>query len=106
MLLGLIVGGLGVLFGLAVTIGHALDGQARDSAWQRIATSRRINQLKERELEEIELALQLREDDLHRRERRVDLREQVLLQREHTLEQLERELGDGEVGPSLPDVAS
>jgi len=91
MLLGLIVGGLGVLFGLAVAIGHALDRQARYFAWERIATSRQINQLNARELEQKELALHVWEDELHLRQRRLDHREQDLMDVDHQLEQLERE---------------
>ncbi len=47
----LIIGAIGVWFGLAVAIGHALDRRARDAAWHRIATSRRIGEESARRLE-------------------------------------------------------
>ena len=95
-----ILGGLGILIGVAVVTGTALDRHAREHAWQRIASARRRNMQKARELQETELALQLQETDLDRRERRVDLREHCLYERELAIESLERELRgqDGDAG--------
>lgn len=93
-MLGTIIGGVGVLFGLAVAVHHTLDRHARTAAWQRIATSRRINQLATRDLEERELALQVREDALDHRERRLDQRSQRLVEREDLLERRELTLHD------------
>jgi hypothetical protein len=86
---------IGVLLGLAITIGHALDRQARSAAWERIATSRRTNQEKARELEEYQLVLQVREDELERREQRVNVRERAIEEREHLVEKRERTLPGG-----------
>lgn len=102
----LIVGGLGVLFGLAVLVGHGLDREARDSAWQRIASARRANHEAARELEEREHLLQVWEDALDRRERRLDHREQQALEREDLLERMERQLRVAPPAESEPGLAS
>lgn len=86
---GVVAGGLGVLFGLSVLIGHGLDRQARDAAWGRIATSRRINQETAQALQRKELDLQLLESELDRREQRVDLAEESLARREELLREIE-----------------
>lgn len=89
-----------MLFGLAVLAGHALDRESRDAAWGRIATARRTNDLRARELDAKALALHVWEDSLEQRERRVDQREEMLMRREDLLEQLEQELRDGPDGPA------
>ena len=88
--MGVIIGGLGALIGLAVVIGHLLDREGRDAAWRRIATSRRLNTATARDLEETVLALHVWEETLERRERWLDLREERLSLRENLLEQMER----------------
>jgi hypothetical protein len=47
MNIAIVLGGLSILVGLAVLIGH-LDARARSAAWRRIATARR--EVQEREL--------------------------------------------------------
>ena len=83
---GVVVGALGVWFGLAIAIGHRLDREARESAWQRIATSRRLNHDAARQVAALRLTLQVRKDALDRREKRLDLREAQLNHRELLLE--------------------
>jgi hypothetical protein len=68
----LIVGALGVWFGLAVAIGHTLDRQARDAAWNRIATSRRISEESARRLEEQTVALLRWQEALEHRGQQAD----------------------------------
>jgi hypothetical protein len=59
--ISVIMGGLIVLVALATFIGLALDLQARDAAWRRIASARRRNAELARELDERELGLRVRE---------------------------------------------
>ena len=76
---GLIAGfGLGLLIALASAVGVAADGNARDSAWRRIASARRANHEESSRLREWSL-------DLHVRERTVEVREDELDRREHGL---------------------
>jgi hypothetical protein len=79
---GIAVGAFGMLLALAVVIGTRLDRDARSTAWDRIATARRINHELKRQLDERELALDVRTAKLDHRERRLDRREQLLAERE------------------------
>jgi hypothetical protein len=90
--MGTIIGGLAMLFGLALLIAHALDRQARTEAWKRIATLRKINSDWARALEEIEFALQVRGENLDQRERQLNRREHMLDERECLLERREQQL--------------
>jgi len=76
---GVVIGGLGVLAGLAAFIGLALDREARNSAWTRIAAARRSLAERIREVEEREMVVGVREAEL-------DARGQALARREAALE--------------------
>ncbi len=91
-MIGIAVGGLGLLAALAVVIGLVIDRAARDQAWARIATARRVNAEHERENERRALLLDVREDELELRERRLDLRETRFLEREEMLAAIEEKL--------------
>ncbi len=82
-MLGIAVGGFGVLVALAVVIGACADREARGSAWDRIATARRINHEQERRLDEREIALQARAAELDHRERLLGRREELVAEREN-----------------------
>ncbi len=82
---GVIVGAFGVAIAVAAFVAIALDRQSRQSAWQRIAVSRRLNAEQKRELEELLVTLHVREIKLEDRERHLDIREQELFQRETAL---------------------
>ena len=84
--------GLAAMVVLAVVIGRAIDRQARDEAWARIADSRRRNTERARELDEVAATFEAREYGLELRERRLDVREDVLLRREALLEEIERRI--------------
>ena len=87
--------GFACLVVLALLVGRALDRQAREDAWHRIATSRRTNFEQRRENEEHAVELDAREAELDLRERRVEYREELLFGREVIMEQLERGYRDG-----------
>jgi hypothetical protein len=86
-MLAVVIGGLGVLVALAALIGIALDREARNSAWTRIAAARRVVADRTRELEQREVAVAVREAEL-------DAREQALARREVALERRKRERYD------------
>ena len=105
----LIIGaGFATLAALTIVIAYAADRRARDSAWRRIATSRRINAERTRELDERAEALLFAEVD--RRERRIELREHLLSAREEAMTRIGRDaLGqvaspEGAGGPPDPSV--
>jgi hypothetical protein len=89
---GVAVGAFGLLVALAILVGHRLDREARDQAWARIATARRVNAEQKRENEQQALLLDVREDELELRERRLDLRETRFLEREEMLAGIEEKL--------------
>ena len=60
--IGIALGGIGVLAALGAVIGHALDRKARDDAWRRIATARRVNAERARQLAELEAELEDADD--------------------------------------------
>jgi hypothetical protein len=94
--MAVVIGGLGLLVGLAALIGTALDREARNSAWARIAAARRTIADRTRELEQRELAVAVREAEL-------DAREQALARWEMALERRERRLRGGrDEPPELP----
>jgi hypothetical protein len=86
-MLTVVIGGLGVLVALAALIGIALDREARNSAWARIAAARRTVAEQTRELEQRELAVVVRAAEL-------DAREQALVRREAALERRKGERYD------------
>ncbi len=73
-----VVGGLGLLVGLATAIGLLSDRQARNSAWNRIAAGRRLIAERLRELEQRELTLSVRAEELDLRESQIRRREKRL----------------------------
>lgn len=89
-MVGVAVGGLGVLVGLAAVIAVLLDGEARSAAWIRIATARRINSERGRELDERVVELEVLAEQLAGRERHLDFKEDRLLEREVVLAAIER----------------
>jgi hypothetical protein len=94
---GVVIGGLGVLVCLAAFIGLALDREARNSAWTRIAAARRSVAERTRELEQRETVVRVQEAEL-------DAREQALARWEAALEHRERRLREGRREP--PDLRS
>jgi hypothetical protein len=82
-MVGVVIGGLGVLVGLAAFIGLALDREARSSAWNRIAAARRSLAERVRDVEQREIVVGVREVELN-------AREQALARWEATLERRER----------------
>jgi uncharacterized protein (DUF3084 family) len=93
-MLTVVIGGLGVLVALAALIGIALDREARNGAWTRIAAARRDVAERTRELEQREVAVAVREAEL-------DAREQALARREAALERRRRERYD-----QPPDISA
>lgn len=91
-------GGLGLLIALASYIGLAADRDARDSAWRRIALTRRVNNEEGRRLRQREFALDELARDLDARESRLAHREQSLVGRER------RGSGLAAVPRSVPSV--
>lgn len=79
---GVVVGGLGLLVGLAMVIGVAIDREARDAGWNRLAVARRIARERLQEIEQSELVQTVRASELDARERSLDARELGLVQRE------------------------
>jgi hypothetical protein len=94
-MVGVVIGGLGVLVGLAAFIGLALDREARNSAWARIAAARRSLAERTRDVEQREIVVGVREAEL-------DAREQALARWEAVLERRERRRWDDRRDP--PDV--
>jgi hypothetical protein len=92
---GVVSGGLGVLVGLAAFIGFALDREARNSAWTRIAASRRSLAERARDVEQREVVVGVREVEL-------DAREEALARWEAVLERRERRRRDDRLEP--PDL--
>jgi hypothetical protein len=84
-MLGVVVGGLGLLVALATFIGVAVDREARDAAWKRIAMARRRNAEWAEDLEQREAALNVREAEFTARERVLDRWEAQLERREQRL---------------------
>jgi NAD(P)-dependent dehydrogenase (short-subunit alcohol dehydrogenase family) len=102
MLAIVIAGGLASIVVLATLVGLALARQAREAAWDRIATSRRINAERARELNELAASLDVRSANLDIQERRLKIREEILSRRESTLQSLENELRRQTKPPELP----
>jgi hypothetical protein len=94
-MVGVVIGGLGVLVGLAAFIGLALDREARGSAWNRIAAARRSLAERTRDVEQREIVVAVREAEL-------DAREQALARWEAALERRERRSRDDRRDP--PDL--
>jgi hypothetical protein len=88
---GVAIGVFGLLVALAILIGHRLDRDARDTAWARIATTRRGIAEQRRQNDQQGLLLDVREDELDLRERRLDVRESRFLEREELLAEFEGE---------------
>jgi len=89
-MIGVVVGGLGLLVGLAAVVGVLLDREARESAWARVASARHINGERARANAERASALDAREELLDSREHRIEIREQHLVELEAHLAAKER----------------
>jgi hypothetical protein len=94
-MLGIVIAGLGVLVGLAAFIGLALDREARNSAWTRIAVARRSAAERTRDVARRETVVDVREAEL-------DARERALAHWEADLERRERRWRDDR--PEPPDL--
>lgn len=101
-MIGVIVSGLAALVGLALVIGVLVDREARDAAWVRIATARRINSERATALEQQSVELELLEEQLASRERRLDFKEHRLFEWEDLLSTIEHAQRTAVKQPSAP----